>query len=509
MKIKIFFYIIIININTYLFIIENNDIIRFAFILSRTGSHSPSKLKQINYETYKDIFGYEWIGQNELTNIGKTQQFCLGCLNNYNYKNILFSEIYNPKEIKSYSSESNRTIQSSYANLHGLYQNSNITLTDMQINNAVPPLNSNEGYIDAKNELDKNKYALPNGMQIVPVNTFDENLHIYLLEKVENCPNLKQFYEEGESLAMKKIEEILYYKSENNEKRTYGDILIEILNQEKNFDEVYNIKNLKNTITLFKIIAETFICDYFNDVNLDKFIQKGINIYKLLEMLEDFFGEINIGGGIHNPQDKRANKTYELSQKVNYDLFNNLLNWIKIRIDNDIKKKFNILLYESPKIVLYLSHHRSIESLYYFLKETFNITKAKIPLYVNYTSFIGIELYRRNNNKDEYSYNDFYVKFIYDDQQIGTDISYNEFSEKLKENIISTKEILKYCGISVKNDKVELESNINYKITGSIITIFIPILSSLAVFLFLKSRKKKDFNQFSQQISNESKNGIS
>ena len=44
---------------------------------------------------------------------------------------------------------------------------------------------------------------------------------------------------------------------------------------------------------------------------------------------------------------------------------------------------------------------------YYFLKETFNIKNAQLPLYVNFTSFIGIELYRRNNNKDEYSYNDF------------------------------------------------------------------------------------------------------
>ena len=59
MKFKIFFYIIIFNINTYIFIIENSDTIRFTFILSRTGSNSPSKLKKINDEIYKDIFGYE------------------------------------------------------------------------------------------------------------------------------------------------------------------------------------------------------------------------------------------------------------------------------------------------------------------------------------------------------------------------------------------------------------------------------------------------------------------
>ena len=272
-KFIIIFYIIIINITSFLFLSEYNtdDSIRFAFILSRTGSHSPSKLKIIdssNYK-YKDIFGYEWtLGENELTSVGKRQQFYLGCHYNLKYKNILFSEIYHPKELLAVSSECNKTIQSSYANLHGLYQNTKITLTNNQINNAIPPLNSNKGYIDAKNELDKNKFILPNNIQIVPVHTFYEKDHNYLLEKVENCPSIKKFYDEGELIATKKREEILNYKTEENDEKTYGEILIEILNKEKIFNEEYNISYLKTNSTFFKIMAETFICDYFNAVNL-------------------------------------------------------------------------------------------------------------------------------------------------------------------------------------------------------------------------------------------------
>ena len=111
MKIKKFLFIIIFNLNAFLSLTENEDNIRFAFILSRTGAHSPSKLKQIikdnNEVIYKDIFGYEWIGENELTNIGKRQQYYLGCLNNYKYKNILYSEIFHLKELLSFSSETN------------------------------------------------------------------------------------------------------------------------------------------------------------------------------------------------------------------------------------------------------------------------------------------------------------------------------------------------------------------------------------------------------------------
>jgi hypothetical protein len=507
MKFTNIFYITIFNINTYLFLTENNNTIRFAFILSRTGSHSPSKLKNIDTKNaiYKDIFGYEWRGENELTNIGKRQQFYLGYQNSLKYKNILYSEIYHPKELLSISSECNKTIQSSYSQLHALYQNTNITLTNNQIKNAIPPLNSDKGYHDAKNELDKNKFILPNNIQIVPVHTFYEKDHNYLLEKVQNCPKIKKYYEEGDMISKKKIEEILNFKSEND--KNYGEIILEILNEENIFNERYNIKNLSNNFTFFKLIAETFICDYFNGVNFNKFTQKGIDIYKLLQMFEGYFGEISIGGGVNNKFDERANKTYELSQKVNYDLFNSLLEWTKIRIENDIQKNFNVLLYESPKIVLYLSHHESIESLYYFMKETFNIKNAKNSLYTNFSSFIGIELYRKNNEKNEYTYKDFYIKFIYDNQQLGIDISYNEFYERIKERIISLIELEEYCGFNENLVALNSNSNSNQRLYGTILICFFPILTSFSIILFIK-KKEKIFHPLPEEILNDNSNNI-
>ena len=198
--------------------------------------------------------------------------------------------------------------------MHALYQNTNITLTNNQIKNAIPPLNSDKGYNGAKNELDKNKFILPNNIQIVPVHTFYEKDHNYLLEKVQNCPKIKKYYEEGKLISKKKIEEILNFKSESNNDKNYGEIILEILNEENIFNERYNIKNLSNNFTFFKLIAETFICDYFNGVNFNKFTQKGIDNYKLLHMFEEYFGEISIGGGVNNKFDERDNKTYELTK---------------------------------------------------------------------------------------------------------------------------------------------------------------------------------------------------
>ena len=504
MKIKNFLFIIIFNLNSFLSLTDNEENIRFAFILSRTGAHSPSKLNQIikdnNDIAYKDIFGYEWNGENELTSVGKRQQYYLGYRNNLHYKNILYSEIYEPRELLSLASTCNKTIQSSYANLHGLYENKNIILTEKQIQRAIPPLNTNEGYINDKIELDRYNYSLPNNMQIVPVQTFYEKDHTYLLEKVENCPNIKNFYDENESLAKKKREEILNYKSDNNNK-SYGEILIEILKDEKIFGQNYDLNYLINNSTFFKIMAETFICDYFEAVDLTKFTKKGINIYKLLQMFEEYFGEISIGGGINNNKDERANKTFDLSQKVNYNLLNSLLDWMKLRIDYDKKKKFNFLLYESPKFILYLSHHESLESLYYFLKENFGLKNAKNSLYVNFTSFIGIELYRKNKDDNEYSEKDFYIKLIYDNAQLGNDIPYSDFYEKIKEKIVSFNEVEEFCKF---NEIIVLNSGSNTrKIIGIILISIFPILALFTIFLLFRNRNVNKYNNFPEEVLNE------
>ena len=79
--------------------------------------------------------------------------------------------------------------------------------------------------------------------------------------------------------------------------------------------------------------------------------------------------------------------------------------------------------------------------------------------YTNFSSFFGIELYRKNNEKNEYIYKYFYIKFIYDNQQLGIDISYNEFYKSIKERLISLIELEEYCGFN--ENQVELSSNSN------------------------------------------------
>ena len=496
--IKISFIFLIFTLNQ-IFSIEddsNTDKIRFAFILTRTGSHAPSQLKKIlqssaNKPTYKDIFGYEWKGPNELTTIGKRQQFLLGYRNYLEYNTTLFSEKYEPRELLAYSSECNKTIQSSYANLHGTYQKG-IILTTMQMQNAIPPLLSSQDlYEEEKSELDKYGYSLPNNLQVVPVLTFYERDHKYLLEKTENCPNIQRFYKTSEKNAEFKKNEIL---------NIYGDALLNILNDEKIFldDSIknYDLNYLKNNDEFFKIMAETYICNYIENFDqMDKFINKGIDKYKLLNLFEEYFAEISIGGGIKDEQ--RKQETFNLSKNLNYDLLTNLKDWMEKRIEYDMKN-LDKMDYSAPKLVLYLSHHGSIESIYYLFKDLFftsNSNNIKNPLYVNYSSFFGIELYLKNKDieKESITKDDYYLKVIYDNKQIGDSISYNLFLNTIKGSIVSYDEVESFCGFNntSKNNK-ENNGIVVYKYisTGLIILFAIVVIVFIIFYITTKNNNQ-------------------
>ena len=124
-------------------------------------------------------------------------------------------------------------------------------------------------------------------------------------------------------------------------------------------------------------------------------------------------------------------------------------------------------------------------------------------------------MHRRNNYKNEYTKNDFYVRFIYNNKQIGDDVSYKEFSKKLNEKIILFEELEDFCRLKEENannddindDILNSESNKKYKIFGTILIYLFPILTSISIFLFFKIRiEEKDNVEFPGVIINENEN---
>ena len=125
------------------------------------------------------------------------------------------------------------------------------------------------------------------------------------------------------------------------------------------------------------------------------------------------------------------------------------------------------------------------------MKENFDLKDAKNSLYVNFTSFIGVELYRKNNEKNEYTNKDYYIKLFYDNKQIGKDISYTIFTKKLKDKIVSLKDIKKFCSISDQSSIKLFDSKLEFIILGGIMILIFLILIGIIIYLMCSKKQNK------------------
>ena len=139
--INIFIFIVFLLINT---ISSLNETLLFVFQMNRNGACAPNS----GVNNGKDIYFEKWISNGELSNVGKRPQYLLGVKPRKKYieKYNLLSESYNPQEIYIKSPGNNRTIESIYSFIQGLYSNS----TRQKINENVVP-NTNITYPPNKN----------------------------------------------------------------------------------------------------------------------------------------------------------------------------------------------------------------------------------------------------------------------------------------------------------------------------------------------------------------------
>ena len=123
---------------------------KLLFVLHhfRHGSRGSVMLLKENYE---DFFGNKWYIKGELTEIGIRMSYILGYETKQRYKQFLLNE-YNPKDFLIYSTDLNRTLQTAYSYIYGLFSNiKNDKLNEEQIKISIPPNNlSNEILIEIK-----------------------------------------------------------------------------------------------------------------------------------------------------------------------------------------------------------------------------------------------------------------------------------------------------------------------------------------------------------------------
>lgn len=224
---------------------KEDETILFAFQMNRHGARAP--YDRIN--NGKDIFHEEWGKKKELSPVGKRQLYLLGAKvrNRYIKKYKLLSEQYNPQEIYIKCTDSNRTIESTYSFIQGLYP----TGTGQKISNKVlnnkeityPPNKKYQKEFDdilKKYHLNESPSSLPNNMEIMPIHIFYVPAHDFELYDSEICKGLVQKYEK------------------QNNRKEIKDFVDGIMKDNNNKELIINLEKDSTG----KTVDETFLYDY-------------------------------------------------------------------------------------------------------------------------------------------------------------------------------------------------------------------------------------------------------
>ena len=195
--------------------------LKFVFQMHRHGARAPFT----GVKNERDCFNESWINDGEISEVGKRMHYLLGVRNRKRFMtNFTFlNKNYDPHEILIYSTNVNRTIQSIYSQLQGLFpfgtgRNIPETLHDI---NIIKPKHSNYSHIfqnvEEKYFKDENKlYAMPYKMNIVPIHLFYIPDHQVQLHDHKNCPGLKENY--LKQLTGEKVKEFRKKLEKNLEK---------------------------------------------------------------------------------------------------------------------------------------------------------------------------------------------------------------------------------------------------------------------------------------------------
>ena len=194
------------NLNIFLFDIlslllfnnSSNEKIIFAFQLNRHGARSPYSGVKNGIDVYKE----KWIKNGELTDIGKRQLYLLGVKVRKRYIDEfkLLSREYNPQEIYIRSTDHNRTIESIYSFLQGLYPSgTGPIISDKVYNNKSIIYPPNEKYKENFDNITykynmTNKEALPFQMSVEPIHIFYKPKHEFQLYDSDICKGILPIY---------------------------------------------------------------------------------------------------------------------------------------------------------------------------------------------------------------------------------------------------------------------------------------------------------------------------
>ena len=209
-------------------------------------------------------------GAATLTNVGKREHYVLGIHNRLKYSSLINFTKYDYQEIKVYSTNSGRTVQSIQAELQAMYLPGTLEpLTPDQLNAAYPPFQNLSS--DVKDEIAKlNSSTIIKDINVFPIQMSDPKK--LRLNEPENCPYMKQYQADLENKTRNGI--IIDFMKNFTSK--YGEKLKEVLNKTD--------KDINDFDFVEIILAEEVLCNYKDGNNLAEFFNKtGFNVDEFIE----------------------------------------------------------------------------------------------------------------------------------------------------------------------------------------------------------------------------------
>ena len=440
----------------------------FVYEHVRHGARSP--LFFDGNTDYLDRFGTQWEGAMELTNVGKREHYVLGIHNRLKYSSLINFTKYDYQEIKVYSTNTGRTVQSIQAEILAMYLPGTLPkLTKDQLKAAYPPFqNLSLEVLDEISEL--NDSTIINDINIFPIQYSDPKK--VQINEPANCPYMKQYQEDLKTNSVTVKDFVSNFISK------YGDKLKEVLN--------ITDKELNDFEYIETILAEEVLCNYYDGNKLTDFFSKtGFNE-------SEFIQDNRLSKSIYTYNINLDEKTGIMSASPS---MKEIINYM----DNIINNKS-----QTPKMVMQGGHDTTISYIQYFMKHVFNI-----PIqYISFASNIYFELHK---NKSESELDKYYIEYILDGIT-KLIMDYNEFKTKVLDAVWSDEDINKFCYPPEKEDitdektdenKTEYEKYKTYTIALLSTTIFLFI--STVVFLALFIVHYKQYKTFSgNSITNDS-----
>ena len=453
MKIKIYriiFFIFLI----YLTKSSDPDIV-FVYEHARHGARSP--LFYDGNTKYLDAFGTQWEGAATLTNVGKREHYVLGIHNRLKYASLINFTKYDYQEIKVFSTNSGRTVQSIQAELLAMYSQGTLPkLTKEQISAAYPPFQNLSS--DVLNEISElNDSTIIKDINVFPIQ-FSDPKKVQLNEPA-NCPYMKQYQADLDKKARSGIIKDFV----KNFSAKYGEKLKQVL---KRTDEDINSFDYIQII-----LAEEVISNYYDGNKLEDFFNKtGFNA-------DEFIEDNRISKNIyiyHLNMDEHSGimaASPSMKDIINY-------------MDNIIQNKS-----QAPKMVIQGGHDNTISYFQFFMQYVFNISIKYVP----FASNIYFELHKNKSESDKS-----YIEYVLDGVT-KLIMDYPEFKTKVLKAVWSDEDINKFCYPPEKEEspdeekdkyKIEYEKYKTYTIALVSTTIFLFISTVIFLILFISFYKK-------------------